>query len=89
MSDPQQMLVTMTVTELEELLERAVRRALEAQPKAPEPSPLITPKEAARLLKLSERQVQNLCADGKLPAVQVGTRWRIRRDELPDVSDAA
>lgn len=84
-----ELVVTMTATELEELLERTIRRALDERPAPPEPSPLITPQEAAKLLKLSVRQVQNLCAAGELPAVQVGSRWRIRRDQLPDVSDAA
>lgn len=84
-----EVVVTMTATEFEELLERTIRRALEERPRSPVPSTLITPQEAAKLLKLSVRQVQSLCAAGELPAVQVGSRWRIRRDQLPDVSDAA
>lgn len=88
-SDSRPSFVVLSVEELRKLLREAVRAELEAQPEEHEPSPMITPAEAGRLLRLSSRQVINLCTSGKLPAVRVGSRWRIRREDIPGASDAA
>lgn len=47
----------------------------------PEPSKdrLMTAKELAAYLKLNERTVLKLAAEGPLPAVKVGSQWRFRR----------
>ena len=38
--------------------------------------------EAARSLRVSPRTVRRLCMDRKIPAVKVGSQWRIDRTEL-------
>ena len=39
-------------------------------------------REAASLLHMNEKRVQNLARAGKLPAVRVGRRWLFHRDRL-------
>jgi excisionase family DNA binding protein len=49
----------------------------------PEPAVrLLTTKETAELLQVSRRTLQRLIERNKLPAVKVGSRWRIRESEL-------
>ncbi len=43
---------------------------------------LITAKEAAALLRMHVKRVQQLARDGKLPAVRYGRKWLFRRKEL-------
>jgi excisionase family DNA binding protein len=43
---------------------------------------LLTPAEAAELLRVSERTVQRLVAQGAIPIVPVGRLRRIRREAL-------
>lgn len=43
---------------------------------------MISADEAARILKVSSRTVRRLCMDRKIPAVKVGSQWRIDRTEL-------
>jgi excisionase family DNA binding protein len=43
---------------------------------------LLTPKQAAALLGISERRVYRGLAGGALPGVRVGGRWTLRRGEL-------
>lgn len=47
-------------------------------------SGLLTPKEVAEYLNISESQVYTLMRDGDLVALKIGRRgvWRIERDEL-------
>lgn len=45
--------------------------------------PVLTIRETATLLKLSERTVYDMAKEGKLPgALKMGNSWRIMRDEL-------
>jgi excisionase family DNA binding protein len=43
---------------------------------------LLTSTEAARLLRLHSKTVQELAHDGKLPGFQIGRCWRFRRSDL-------
>ena len=45
---------------------------------------LITAQEAAALLRMHVKRVQQLARDGKLPAVRYGRKWLFRRTELID-----
>ena len=45
--------------------------------------------EAAELLKVSTRTIYKLINDGDLPAVRVGNKWRIRRDEVLNLEIAS
>jgi len=45
---------------------------------------LITAQEAAELLHMHVKRVQQLARDGKLPAVRYGRKWLFRRRELVD-----
>lgn len=47
-------------------------------------TPLLTPKEVAAELRVSERQVVRMARDGRLPSVRVG---RFHRFEPTDVAD--
>lgn len=47
--------------------------------------PLVTLKEAARLVKLSERGYLDNITRGKLPGFKVGGVWRVRREDLDAV----
>lgn len=39
---------------------------------------ILTPKEAARLLKVGEKHVQKLVKQGVIPAQKVGNTWAIK-----------
>ena len=43
---------------------------------------LITAQEAAALLRMHVKRVQQLARDGKLPAVRYGRKWLFRRRDL-------
>jgi excisionase family DNA binding protein len=43
---------------------------------------LLTSTEAARLLRLHSKTVQELAHAGKLPGFQIGRCWRFRRSDL-------
>lgn len=45
---------------------------------------LLSSKEAAGVLGVSERTVTRMCEQGKLKAVKVMSLWRINRDALLD-----
>ena len=47
-----------------------------------EPPVFVTPAEAARLVRVSERTVTRLCKDGTLKAVKVRKQWRVNRESL-------
>lgn len=47
-------------------------------------SPLLTVKEAAEHLKLSERSVVRMAQRGEIPSTKLGRQWRFRREELDD-----
>ena len=43
---------------------------------------LLTPKQTADLLGFCPRTVQRLAAEGKLPAVKVGNKWRFNKAKI-------
>lgn len=43
---------------------------------------ILTPKEASKLLKISEYTVLNYARKGKIPAKKIANRWRFSKDEL-------
>ena len=80
------LVVTMTATELEALLERTIRKVLEdAAPDADLP-PYMSTTEVAERFDVSRRTVLNWCRTGRVQAVQAGAQWRILRASLPDAA---
>lgn len=49
-----------------------------------QPSDLLTVKEVAEILRVSQPTVLRMIDDGELPAIRVRTQWRIRRVDLDD-----
>jgi len=47
---------------------------------------LVTVAQAAQLLQVSERTIQNLMADGKLPSVLIGNRRRLWLEDIRDLA---
>jgi excisionase family DNA binding protein len=47
-------------------------------------SDLLTVKEVAEILRVSQPTVLRMIADGELRAIRVRTQWRIRRSDLDD-----
>ena len=45
-------------------------------------TPMLTSKEAADLLRLSQQTVVDYIRRGKLPAVKVGRSWLLRREDV-------
>jgi len=45
-------------------------------------SEIITIKEVASYLKLTEKTAYRLAADGKIPGFKVGASWRFRKSEI-------
>lgn len=43
---------------------------------------IVTAKEVAQLLKLTESTIYNLAAAGKLPGFRVGNSWRFDMDSI-------
>lgn len=83
MSDPEDMVVTLTVRQLRELMRESVREALAQQKLEARPlEPMLSPRQAAEILNVSARQVQVLCASGELQARKFGGQWRIHRADL-------
>ncbi len=46
------------------------------------PEEILTIREVASYLKVTERTLYRLVQDGKLPAFKVGNSWRFRREDL-------
>jgi len=46
------------------------------------PEDILTIKEVADYLKVTERTLYRLAQEGKIPAFKVGGSWRFRRDDL-------
>lgn len=46
------------------------------------PGGILTIREVADYLKVTERTLYRLVQDGKLPAFKVGNSWRFRREDL-------
>lgn len=49
-----------------------------------QPSDLLTVKEVAELLRVSQPTVLRMIDDGDLRAIRVRTQWRIRRSDLDE-----
>ena len=45
---------------------------------------LLTVKEVAEILRVSQPTVLRMIDDGELPAIRVRNQWRIRRSDLDD-----
>ena len=45
------------------------------------PEDILTIREVADYLKVTERTLYRLVQDGKLPAFKVGNSWRLRRED--------
>ncbi len=43
---------------------------------------ILTVKEVAEYLQVTERTLYRLAQDGKIPAFKVGNSWRFRREDL-------
>ncbi len=50
---------------------------------------LLTVPEAANLLRVTEQAVRAMLREGKIPAIKAGREWRIERDAIKRVLDAA
>jgi len=48
---------------------------------------ILTPPEAASLLRVSETTVIRLCRRGQLPCSHIGLQWRIDREQLREMFD--
>ncbi len=46
------------------------------------PADIMTIREVADYLKLTEKTAYRLAAEGKIPGFKVGGSWRFRRDEI-------
>ncbi len=64
------------------MLARATTRPYDPRPAAAPTDDVLTPPEAAALLKISERTLWNLTKAGKVPARRVGVQWRYSRRAL-------
>ncbi len=53
-----------------------------AEPTTLAPEDILTVKEVADYLKVTERTLYRLAQKGKIPAFKVGGSWRFRRDDL-------
>ena len=49
-----------------------------------QPSDLLTVKEVAEILRISQPTVLRIIDDGELRAIRVRNQWRIRRSDLDD-----
>lgn len=49
-----------------------------------QPSDLLTVKEVAEILRVSQPTVLRMIDDGELRAIRVRNQWRIRRSDLDD-----
>lgn len=61
--------------------DREVRDTMKKTEATREPE-LISIREAARMMNVSERTMNRLCLDGKVKAVRIGCQWRINRRAL-------
>lgn len=64
------------------MLARATTRPYDPRPAAAPADDVLTPPEAAALLKISERTLWNLTKAGTVPARRVGVQWRYSRRAL-------
>lgn len=74
--------IVMSPEELDDLLERAVARALEKArpPRAAEPD--LTTEQAAQELQLAAKTVRRLARDGRIRGIRRGATWRFPRTAI-------
>ena len=71
------------VTELQELIETSVKKALEQnQPKQEPTTELLTRNEVAKILGISLVTLSEFVKVGKIPAYKINTRVRFKKDEV-------
>jgi len=46
---------------------------------------LLTTKELAEYLKLTEVTIYKYANEGKIPGIKVGSRWRFNKDQINDL----
>lgn len=80
MTDDARALVVVDAAELEALVQRAVRRALDERPA--EPAEWLDTAAAADLLDVHPRTVTRLARSGELASSRVGKLWRFRRADV-------
>lgn len=60
-----------------------LRNRLDNHPKLSEPERFLTKKQASAYLQMTERKIEYMLAEGKLPfATKVGGRWRFPQSAL-------
>lgn len=72
-------LVVLTPEQLEQLVERAVERALSRVFPAAPPELDLTSEQAAEALNLAPKTIRRLAREGKLPGKRRGSTWRFTR----------
>lgn len=72
------LVVSLTVEQLEELVERAAAKAVAALV----PTDKLNTEDAARLLSLHPKVLERKARDGGVPAERLGREWRFDRREL-------
>lgn len=65
--------IVVSAAELELLVERAVRRAIEGSER-PEPMEWLEPEEAAKMLRVNVRTVTRMAQRGDLPSSRIGPK---------------
>lgn len=68
----------MTTIDVEELADRLAEQLAERLNRAPQP--LLSPKQVARLLSLSDRQVRNLLSSRVLPSLKIEGSRRVTQE---------
>lgn len=76
------MAVTLTVDELEALVERAAERAIAAVADASVQPDVLTRAQAAELLQVTDHQVVVFVKKHGLPGARCGGEWRFRRRDI-------
>lgn len=84
MSAAEQMLVTMTVEQLRELVRSELKAAMQSRGQAEAPAPVLTSEEAARYLAMPVAVLRKRTARGEVPSFKVGAVLRYRREELDE-----
>lgn len=51
----------------------------------PEPEPLLTVVDVARLLRLHPKTVYAMAASGRLPCIRIGNRLRFTAEDIRDI----
>lgn len=46
---------------------------------------ILTAKELAEYLKLTEVTIYKYVSEGKIPGIKVGSRWRFEKDKIDDL----